>query len=257
MSDAWEREALRWEAYNAAAWGRLRLDLIHHRLRPLLAGPGRRVLDVGCGTGETALLCAQDGAAVTAVDRSPAMVDRVRRQAKKMGLPVRVVLADAGQLGGIELGLFDLVLCHNVLGYVTDGAAILRELAARLAFEGHLSVVVNNAAAEPVRYALFGHNLAEALRWVRERPMTRAGETFAGTLRVHDRDEVVGWVQAGGLQVQGVTGLNTLAPYLPDGLKDERYADVLELEVELGQRPIYAAVAVHLHLVAVNRSRPA
>jgi SAM-dependent methyltransferase len=60
-----------------------------------------RVLDVGCGTGEQALLAASHGAEATGVDLSPTAIERARAKAADRGLHVRFEVADAldpGQL---------------------------------------------------------------------------------------------------------------------------------------------------------------
>jgi SAM-dependent methyltransferase len=59
----------------------------------LLAERGR-ALDVACGKGRHALLLASAGFEVTAVDRDRASLDRVRRQAERLGLSVSVRESD-------------------------------------------------------------------------------------------------------------------------------------------------------------------
>ncbi len=50
-------------------------------------GPGRRVLDVGCGAGVTpCYLARRYGCRVTGVDIRPAMVDRSAERARREGL---------------------------------------------------------------------------------------------------------------------------------------------------------------------------
>jgi ubiquinone/menaquinone biosynthesis C-methylase UbiE len=44
--------------------------------------PGQRVLDVGCGTGVVAVTAARKGAQVTALDLTPALLERARENAK-------------------------------------------------------------------------------------------------------------------------------------------------------------------------------
>jgi SAM-dependent methyltransferase len=67
------------------------------------------VLDVGCGTGEHALMAASLGLKATGVDLASAALDRARDKALARGLTVRFLRQDARKLG--ELGeTFDTVL---------------------------------------------------------------------------------------------------------------------------------------------------
>lgn len=61
--------------------------------RALAARHGGPVLDVGAGTGRTAIQLARAGHSVTALDNDPELLDECRRRSE--GLAVRTVLADA------------------------------------------------------------------------------------------------------------------------------------------------------------------
>ena len=77
----------------------------------LAAGGGLvgRVLDVGCGTGEHALLAASSGCDAVGVDFAATAIDRARAKAAERGVEARFVVWDALRLA--ELGeLFDTVL---------------------------------------------------------------------------------------------------------------------------------------------------
>ena len=78
---------------------------------------GRRLLDVGCGSGKSFLPMLRRGYDVTACDISPAMVDEARRKA---GGRARVVVADMRALPA-ELGRFDLITClDDAVNYLLD-----------------------------------------------------------------------------------------------------------------------------------------
>lgn len=65
--------------------------------------PGELVWDVGAGSGSVAVECARLGAAVTAVERTPDGVERVRANAAAHGVDVRVVHGSAPEvLGGLD-----------------------------------------------------------------------------------------------------------------------------------------------------------
>jgi len=81
-------------------------------------GHGRRVLDVGCGTGDFARAFAADGASVVAVDLSPRAIEEARR--RSCGLPTIEY-----RVGGIEtLALtaasVDLATSITVLQHLDD-----------------------------------------------------------------------------------------------------------------------------------------
>jgi demethylmenaquinone methyltransferase/2-methoxy-6-polyprenyl-1,4-benzoquinol methylase len=52
-----------------------RIDDVYHRLAESVAAPGKRILDLGCGTGGVSLACAALGAAVVGIDRSAGMLE--------------------------------------------------------------------------------------------------------------------------------------------------------------------------------------
>jgi cyclopropane fatty-acyl-phospholipid synthase-like methyltransferase len=60
------------------------------------------VLDVGCGTGENALLLAARGHEVLGVDSAPSAVSRAREKAAARGLEASFLVADALDLGALR-----------------------------------------------------------------------------------------------------------------------------------------------------------
>jgi len=68
-----------------------------------------RVLDVGCGTGEHALMAATLGFEAVGVDSSPRAINRARRKAAERNLDVRFLLGDALNLSRLD-GRFDTAI---------------------------------------------------------------------------------------------------------------------------------------------------
>jgi ubiquinone/menaquinone biosynthesis C-methylase UbiE len=88
---------------------------------------GRRILDVGTGTGRAAIALAKRGAFVTGVDASAEMLDVARRRARDAGADVTFVRGDAHALEFPDRS-FDAVVCLRVLMHTPDWRASLREL---------------------------------------------------------------------------------------------------------------------------------
>jgi len=78
---------------------------------------GRRLLDVGCGLGESAVYFAGRGAIVTALDLSPGMVELTCELGRRHGVSIDGIVSSATELDVPE-GAFDLAYLGNVLHHV-------------------------------------------------------------------------------------------------------------------------------------------
>jgi SAM-dependent methyltransferase len=96
------------------------------------------VLDLGCGTGSLALLAAERGHRVTALDLSPRMAERAR--AKLAGAAARVLVGDAAA-PPVPGGAFDVVMARHVLWTLPDPEAVLRHWVSLLRPGGRLVLV--------------------------------------------------------------------------------------------------------------------
>lgn len=88
---------------------------------------GRRVLDVGTGTGRAAIALAKRGAIVTGVDASAEMLEVAARRARDAGAGVTFARGDAHRLDFSD-GSFDSVVCLRLLMHTPDWRASLHEL---------------------------------------------------------------------------------------------------------------------------------
>jgi precorrin-6Y C5,15-methyltransferase (decarboxylating) len=116
--------------------------------------PGDLVWDVGAGSGSVAVECARLGAAVTAVEKTPDGVERVRANAAAHGVDVRVVH------GAAPAALSDLDDPDAV--FVGGGGRELPAIVAACARRARRAVVVAMAALDRVpaaREALLGAGL--------------------------------------------------------------------------------------------------
>jgi SAM-dependent methyltransferase len=92
--------------------------------------PGQRLLDVGCGTGETAQELARrvgGSGRVVGVDRSETMIAEAGRRARDSGLPVEFGLGDACHLPFAD-GAYDGCRAERVLMHLADPERALAEM---------------------------------------------------------------------------------------------------------------------------------
>ena len=86
------------------------------------------VLDIGCGTGTTALHHAGKVKHIRAIDVSARMVEIARGKAQQQGIVnVEFEVGDIEGLGIVD-GTYDLVLAHSILHLLDDVEGLLRSL---------------------------------------------------------------------------------------------------------------------------------
>ena len=153
---------------------------------------GKTALDVGCGAGLLAEPLARLGAAVTAIDAAPELIEVARAHASAAGLAV-----DYRACGVEDLtGSFDLVTAMEVVEHVADPRAFVAALAARLAPGGLLILSTPNRTAWS---RLLTITLAEGL-----------GRIPKGTHRYEDfiaPEEMTAMMAEAGLAVDDIEGI--------------------------------------------------
>ena len=101
-------------------------------------GSAQRVLDVGCGNGYFAELVAARGYQVTGIER---------KEGVSHGFPPSVQLVETDLEQGLPPldGLFDVIVCADILEHLRDPARLLRELRAVLKPGGMLLASLPNS----------------------------------------------------------------------------------------------------------------
>lgn len=160
---------------------------------------GHRVLDVGCGTGDLALLAAGlvgPTGSVVGIDRDPAALTAARARTQAPG-HANVTFAE-GDLAsvGAEHGTFDAAIGRRVLMYQADAAAALRGLARALKPGGVVVFQEHDATLTPASPAPMPLH-AQAVDW-----MWRTVKAEGGNL--HMGFELGDALKTAGLQVEHV-----------------------------------------------------
>lgn len=147
------RQAEGFNASAAANDARL-LDAIAGLCR---AGAGERWLEAACGPGVIARRLAAEGAAVTGVDLTPAMIELARREADAAGIQgIDFAVGDATALSAADAS-FDGAVTRFSLHHVPHAVRLVRELARVVVPGGPIVLVDHLADAEP-----------EAASWAQE-----------------------------------------------------------------------------------------
>jgi S-adenosylmethionine-dependent methyltransferase len=225
-------------------------------LDPLVsAGHPLRVLDVGGGSGNSAVRLAQMGHDVTVVDPSADALATLSRRAGTAGVGPRVhgVQGDGDRLHEAVStgpdGGYDLALCHSVLEVVDDPATTLRELAAALRPGGTASVASANRAGAVLARAVAGHPV-EALALLEDRDPA-PGRARRPARRRFTPDDLLALVEAAGLQPGTWRGVSVVADLLDVASGADPEA-VRRLELALAGSSPYRDVAAGLHLLATR-----
>lgn len=136
--------------------------------------PGERVLDVGCGTGNAALLAVEYGAAVMGVDPAVRLLDVARARAAEEGKEATFERGEAASLPVADASA-DVVLSVFGVVFAPDPAAAAAEIARVVAPAGRVVLSawipsgpisdVGAAAAEAVRQAIGAPPPPEPFAW--------------------------------------------------------------------------------------------
>lgn len=167
---------------NPVDWGVGRYECTANKLLPaahvLVDGaglrPGERVLDLGCGTGNVALLAAATGAQVTAVDPSPRLLDVTRAAAQRANLDVTCEVGEAAAVPSPD-ATFDCLLSNFGVIFAPDPEAAAAEIARVLRADGQALFTawlpggavgaLSAAAQELVRTALGAPPASPGFAW--------------------------------------------------------------------------------------------
>ncbi len=145
------------------------LDAYHFtlgRTRSYLS-PDDQVLEVGCGTGSTALLLAGDVARIVASDVSPKMIEIAQRKAHDEGVTnAEFITADLFS-DPVGDGPYDVVLAFNVLHLLPDAPAAIRRLHGLLKPDGLFisKTVCQPGKGAPLKFRLL-KMVVPVMQWV-------------------------------------------------------------------------------------------
>jgi 2-polyprenyl-3-methyl-5-hydroxy-6-metoxy-1,4-benzoquinol methylase len=166
-----------------------RLQRVKERIVRDYIAEGTRVLEIGCGTGALLAMMAAQGAIVTGIDASPAMLAEAKKRIAIEGLEERVSLKymDAALIGErFAAASFDVIVSTLVFSELPpdEQRFVLEACAALLAPGGRLLIADEVVPSQPLARLLF--RLVRAplvlLTWLLTRTTTTALRDFDSLL---------------------------------------------------------------------------
>jgi len=131
-----------------------------------------QILDVGCGTGQTAAyLASHYKANVTGIDNNAIMVEKAQSRMAKLSLPVQIITGSVEHLP-LPKQQFDFIIAESVLSFVNKHKA-LNEIYRLLKFGGRLIAIeftiqqeLDNMSAEEIKQFYGFDTLSTKKDWV-------------------------------------------------------------------------------------------
>ena len=127
------------------AWERLFKKIVWKQLGDM---EGKKILDFGSGEGITANHFAEKND-VTAIEPSKEMLSNAWKDYE-----YTQIVGDVNALSAFKNETFDMIICHNVLEYIDDKAAVVKALARVLKKDGIISIVKHNRAGRVMQMAV-------------------------------------------------------------------------------------------------------
>ena len=231
------------EKIYGGAKGAIRLAVLQADLAEALPDRSLRVLDVGAGLGHMSLWLAQRGHQVTLAEPAEPMLTGARQRFAEAGQNATFIQAPWQELLGQLQQPFDLVLCHAVLEWLAEPAAILPVLHQLTARDGWLSLAFYNKDALIYRNLLKGH-----FRKLRKQRFAGEGQSLTPQRPLDPRelDTQLGeyW------QVESRSGVRVFHDYMPQEFQTKaELVDLLEMELAHRRHPTFAGLGRYLHWI--------
>ena len=227
-------------------WGRMFYELIYRQLN-LPDNKRLKILDFGAGFCLTADHYAKRHE-VTAVEPNEEMAGlRVKEH------DYTLVPQGAEYMAAVEDNTFDVVICHNVLEYVEDPDAVLKQLARVLKPGGILSVIKHNLPGKVMFSAVLADDPKAALELLDpEHPQ----DSPFGNRNMYSNESLVSRLaeEMNLAETFGIRAFFGLSSNNEIKYTEEWYRAMLELETRAASMEEYRNIAFFHHLIFQKKS---
>lgn len=229
---------------NVGPWELLQKQMIWQQLSFV---HNKKVLDFGSGLGITANHFAADNEVVAIEPSDDRIQNRVRDN------PYLQIKGSLDFLEKMGERSFDIILCHNVLEYVENRSAVIKEFARILKDDGTLSVVKHNRNGRVMQMVVLLNNFEHTNELLDGLP---GQSTEFGPIQYYDDEDIVKWSDA--FSIEEIHGIRTFWDLQQNQeiQKDTEWQDkMLSIETKVSDIDEFKAIAFFHHvLLRKNRT---
>lgn len=222
-------------------WGKMFYDMIFRQL-DLPKDRKLNILDYGAGFCVTASNYAESHN-VTAYEPNPEMFK------KRVDGDYKLITTQ-NDLDKLEKNSFDVVICHNVLEYVSNPVEILNEITKFLKPNGVLSIVKHNLKGRILAQAVFSDDPVGALKLLNGQ--SDNGTNLFGKRGTYDNKMLLNFAESNGFECENIFGIRTffaMSTNFEVKYTDEWYKNMLELEMQTCDIDEYKNFSFFHHLI--------
>jgi ubiquinone/menaquinone biosynthesis C-methylase UbiE len=223
---------------NIAPWELLQKKMTWEQLKFI---HNKRVLDFGSGKGITANHFATDNE-VTAIEPDENMIiDRFNENNYVQ------IKGDKKELSKFENESFDVILCHNVLEYVTERKEILKEFSRILKKHGYLSILKHNKPGRVMQMVVLLNNFEHANELLAGK--NGHAEQF-GTINYYEDTNIMEWSDE--FELERILGVRTFWDLQQNQeiQNDKKWQEqMLEIESKVSEIEEYKAISFFHHVI--------
>lgn len=215
-----------------------------------------RILDVGAGLAQIAIELSVQGHTVVINDISANMLEKAKASAEQSDKNIDITWHVCpyqeleAKLAKDDADKFDLILCHALLEWLADPAAVMDFFDNQLTDDGVLSLCFYNPASFDYRNLIMGNfNLLDNTNYKADN-----NKSLTPNYPVA-KQEVESWLQQHHYQIVLESGLRVFHDYAP--LKRGGHNDpeaVIRMELRYSQQEPYKWLGRYLHIMATRQT---